>query len=155
MVIVEKLVEWRLAGETRRKLAPAPLLSTTNPTCLDPDANPGRRGGKLATNSLSYGAAVGYYGILRQVSTMWLMVKCLFIVHRNCIHKDISVFSRVKMQRFQIWRAWKPCRGSSSTFPSVIICVTENISHSTSKMCRGDIMHVPHSWYDWQWYIFL
>jgi hypothetical protein len=32
-------------------------LSTTNPTWLDPGSNPGRRGGKPANNSLSYGAA--------------------------------------------------------------------------------------------------
>jgi hypothetical protein len=32
-------------------------LSTTNPTWPDPDSNPGRRGGKPATNRLSYGAA--------------------------------------------------------------------------------------------------
>jgi hypothetical protein len=38
----------------RRKPAP---LSTTNPTCC-PDANPGCRGGKPATNRLSYGAAL-------------------------------------------------------------------------------------------------
>jgi hypothetical protein len=37
---------------TRRKPAPVPLLPTTNPTCC-PDANPGRRGGKPATNRLS------------------------------------------------------------------------------------------------------
>jgi hypothetical protein len=40
---------------TRRKPAPAPLLSTTNPTWLDPGLRPGRRrGGKPATNLLSY-----------------------------------------------------------------------------------------------------
>jgi hypothetical protein len=32
-------------------------LSTTNPTWPDPGSNPGRRGGKPATNRLSYGAA--------------------------------------------------------------------------------------------------
>jgi hypothetical protein len=42
---------------TRMKPAPAPLLSTTNPTWLDPGLNPGRRSGKQATNRLSYGAA--------------------------------------------------------------------------------------------------
>jgi hypothetical protein len=47
-VIVEQLVEWKLVEET---------LSTTNPTWPDPGSNPGRRGGKLATNRLSYGAA--------------------------------------------------------------------------------------------------
>jgi hypothetical protein len=31
---------------------------TTNPTCPDPGSNPGRRGGKPATNRLSYGAAL-------------------------------------------------------------------------------------------------
>jgi hypothetical protein len=40
---------------TRRKPAP---LSTTNPTWLDPGLNPRRRGGKPATNRLSYGAAL-------------------------------------------------------------------------------------------------
>jgi hypothetical protein len=39
---------------TRRKPA---TLSTTNPTRLDPRLNPGRRGGKPATNRLSSGAA--------------------------------------------------------------------------------------------------
>jgi hypothetical protein len=41
---------------TRIKPAPSAALSTTNPTCC-PDANPGRRGGKPATNRLSYGTA--------------------------------------------------------------------------------------------------
>jgi hypothetical protein len=36
-------------------------LSTTNPTWPDPCANPGRRGGKPATNRLSYGAASGVH----------------------------------------------------------------------------------------------
>jgi hypothetical protein len=39
------------------KTCPSATLSTTNPTCLDPVLNPGRRGGKPATNRLSYGAA--------------------------------------------------------------------------------------------------
>jgi hypothetical protein len=36
-------------------------LSTTNPTCLDAGLNPGRRGGKPATNRLSYGAATSIF----------------------------------------------------------------------------------------------
>jgi hypothetical protein len=40
------------------KTCPSATLSTTNPTWLDPDSNPCRRGGKLATNGLSYGAAL-------------------------------------------------------------------------------------------------
>jgi hypothetical protein len=42
---------------TRRKPAPSATLSTTNPTWPDPCANTGHRGGKPATNRLSYGAA--------------------------------------------------------------------------------------------------
>jgi hypothetical protein len=53
------LVEWRLAGESKysEKTCPSATLPTTNPTWLDPHLNPGRRGGKPATNRLSYGAA--------------------------------------------------------------------------------------------------
>jgi hypothetical protein len=53
MVIVEQLVEWRLAGET----CPSPTLSTANRTWSDPCSNPDRRGEKPATNRLSYGVA--------------------------------------------------------------------------------------------------
>jgi hypothetical protein len=42
---------------TQRKPAPVPLCPPQTPhTC--PDANPGRRGGKPATNRLSYGTAI-------------------------------------------------------------------------------------------------
>jgi phage-related protein len=60
-VIVEQLVEWRLAGETEvlGENLPQRHLSTTNPTWPDPGSNPGH-GGKPATNRLSYGAAVPY-----------------------------------------------------------------------------------------------
>jgi hypothetical protein len=40
------------------KTCPSATLSTTNPTWSDPGLNPGRRGGKPATNRLSYGAAL-------------------------------------------------------------------------------------------------
>jgi hypothetical protein len=52
-------VEYELAGETEVLGAnlPSATLSTTNPIWLDPVSNPGRRGGKSATNRLSYGAA--------------------------------------------------------------------------------------------------
>jgi hypothetical protein len=39
------------------KTCPSATLSTTNSTWVDPGLNPGRRGGKPATNCLSYGAA--------------------------------------------------------------------------------------------------
>jgi hypothetical protein len=42
---------------TRRKPAQAPLCPPQIPQDQTPDSNPGRRGGKPATNRLSYGAA--------------------------------------------------------------------------------------------------
>jgi hypothetical protein len=36
-----------------------------------------------------------------------------------------------------VWRAWRPCSGSSSTYPSTMIDVTENISHGEAKMCAA------------------
>jgi hypothetical protein len=42
----------------------------------------------------------------------------------------------LKIQRIQVRRAWRPCSGSSSAYPSTMTCVIENISHTTPK-CAG------------------
>jgi hypothetical protein len=60
MVIVEKLMEWKLAEETEvlgENLPQRHFCPSQNPTWLDPVLNPDRRDGKLATNRLSYDAA--------------------------------------------------------------------------------------------------
>jgi hypothetical protein len=41
-----------------RETCPSTTLSATNTTCLDSGSNPDLRGGKPATNRLSYGAAL-------------------------------------------------------------------------------------------------
>jgi hypothetical protein len=59
-MIVEKQMECRLAGETEvlgKNLPQRHFCPSQNPTWPDSDLNPGRRGGKPATNRLSYGAA--------------------------------------------------------------------------------------------------
>jgi hypothetical protein len=59
-MIVEKQMECRLARETEvlgENLPQRHFCPSQNPTRPDPDLNPGRRGGKQATNRLSYGAA--------------------------------------------------------------------------------------------------
>jgi hypothetical protein len=43
---------------TGGKTCPSVTLSTTNPTRTDPESNPAIRGGRLAFNRLSYGAAM-------------------------------------------------------------------------------------------------
>jgi hypothetical protein len=47
------------AGETEvlGENLPSATLSTTNPTWIDPGANPGLRGERPATNRLSHGTA--------------------------------------------------------------------------------------------------
>jgi hypothetical protein len=60
MMIVEQSVECELAGET--EVLGENVLQRHfvhhNPTISDPVSNPGRCGGKPATNRLSYGAAL-------------------------------------------------------------------------------------------------
>jgi hypothetical protein len=48
--------DWQGKPKYSEKTCPSAALSTTNLTCC-PYANPGRRGGKPATNRLSYGTA--------------------------------------------------------------------------------------------------
>jgi hypothetical protein len=64
-MIVEKQLECRLARETEvlgENLPQRHFCPSQNHTWPDPGLNPGRRGGKPATNRLSYGAAysMGY-----------------------------------------------------------------------------------------------
>jgi hypothetical protein len=60
-MIVEKQMECRLVRETKvfgENLPQRHFCPSWNPTWPDPGLNPGRRGGKPATNRLSYGAAI-------------------------------------------------------------------------------------------------
>jgi hypothetical protein len=49
--------DWQGKPKYSEKTCPSATLSTTNPTWPDLGSNPGRRGGKAATNRLSYGTA--------------------------------------------------------------------------------------------------
>jgi hypothetical protein len=49
--------DWQGKPKYSEKTCPSATLSTTNPTYPDLGSNPCRRGGKPATNRLSYGAA--------------------------------------------------------------------------------------------------
>jgi hypothetical protein len=59
--------EWQGKPKYSEKTYPSTTLSTTNLTWPDPGSNPGRRGGKLATNRLSYGPAKLTVTISQQV----------------------------------------------------------------------------------------
>jgi hypothetical protein len=62
IMMTEKLVEWRLAGETEvlGENLPQCYFVHHKPNTLCPDKNPGRRSGKPATNRLSCGTAQHY-----------------------------------------------------------------------------------------------
>jgi hypothetical protein len=53
--------DWQGKPKYSEKTCPSAILSTTNSTWSDPGSNPGRRGGKPATNRLSYGAEIEVY----------------------------------------------------------------------------------------------
>jgi hypothetical protein len=62
-MIVEKQMECRLVEEIEvleENLPQRHFCPSQNPTWPDPCLNPGRRGGKPVTNSLSYGAALSF-----------------------------------------------------------------------------------------------
>jgi hypothetical protein len=62
MMSVGQSVEWDLAGEAEvlGENLPSATLSTIKQTWSDLGSNPDRRGGKPATNRLSYGLAPDY-----------------------------------------------------------------------------------------------
>jgi hypothetical protein len=54
---------WRENWRTQRETCPSTTLPTTNPTWINPGANPGLHGERLATNHLSHGTTL--YFVLR------------------------------------------------------------------------------------------
>jgi hypothetical protein len=65
---------WYKFVERRRKTCPSATLSTTNPTWIEPGANPGLRGESPATNDLSHGTGPTVAFIFKVVN-IWLRVQ--------------------------------------------------------------------------------
>jgi hypothetical protein len=79
IMMMEKLVEWWLAGETEvlwENLAQCYFVHH-KPHMFCPDANPGRRGRKPATNRLSYGAAKSLLWFSLSVMLLWIWIEVM------------------------------------------------------------------------------
>jgi hypothetical protein len=88
--------DWQRKPKYSEKPCPSSTLSTTSPTFLYQVLNPGRRGGKPATDLLSYGAA---------------SVSCYFLIFRSQYCHRHNVFRRSRDSDYLwVWRA----RGRSS-----------------------------------------
>jgi hypothetical protein len=80
--------DWQGKPKYSEKTCPSATLSTTNPTWADPGLNPGRHGGKPATNRLSYGAAT-----LEPVTKQRSRNCSEFSVKRDCLICTFSHWS--------------------------------------------------------------
>jgi hypothetical protein len=105
---------------TRRKTCPSATLSTTNPTQIDPGANPGFRGERPATNDLSHGTAYTNHYINHYISLFYDAKN--FLVSVLGSYQTISQWlqwshnvtmwaSLLFLGRVLIWRT-TPCRRS-------------------------------------------
>jgi hypothetical protein len=77
-MIMEKQMECRLAGETEvlgENLPQRHFCPSQNPTLPDAGLTPGRRGGKPATNRLSYGVALTYLVAWSISRSCYLMIQ--------------------------------------------------------------------------------
>jgi hypothetical protein len=61
------------------KNLPSAILSTTNPTWIDPGANPGLRGERLATNLLSHGT------VAIEITSLYLGLMETFLYKKSAI----------------------------------------------------------------------
>jgi hypothetical protein len=70
------------------KTCPRATLPTTNPTWPDLGSNPGRRGGKRATNSLSYGTAChDQLTLIRSI-----LQKIYFVINKRFYTLNTKIF---------------------------------------------------------------
>jgi hypothetical protein len=99
-----------LTGEnrrTRRKTCPSATLSTTNPTWIDPGANPGLRGERPATDDLSHGTAQVNYITERSV-TLHRLGKYFFPVFLKIIRPVQKVF-QIKCADLNVFYTYVNC----------------------------------------------
>jgi hypothetical protein len=75
--------DWQEKPKYSEKTCPSATLSTTNPTWPDLGSNPDRRGGKPATNRLSYGTATIARVLVHFQELEWSVYKISLRVRRH------------------------------------------------------------------------
>jgi hypothetical protein len=101
--------DWQGKPKYSEKTCPSVILSTTNPTWLDPALNPGRRGGKPGTNHLSYSAAgIKFYlhSYLRNVfSYSKTLLQSMLTIHTMNAHltSEVLLDSLLNFLRVIVW----------------------------------------------------
>jgi hypothetical protein len=94
--------DWQGKPKYSEKTCPSAALSTTNPTCCL-DVNPGRCGGKPATNRLSYGMT--YTGRLMGIFVVRNLILCPLFLGWSKQGKKIRHVSR----RGEVGNIYKKC----------------------------------------------
>jgi hypothetical protein len=112
--------DWQGKPKYSEKTCPSATLPTTNPTWLDPGLNPGRRGGKPASNRLSYSAAF--------ILNKWHISTSVFVFTRYIFvltfHGSISA-CRVRSNESESRFVYKARRGGNSR-PTAIVTRQES-----------------------------
>jgi hypothetical protein len=90
---------------TRRKTCPSATLSTTNPTCMYPVANPGLRGERPATNDLSHDTAPSVpHTVSRQVAgSVWLKELVQEGQHIMLRTNSLSTVLGRELSQYSVW----------------------------------------------------
>jgi hypothetical protein len=92
--------DWQGKPKYSEKTCPSATLSTTNPTWPDPGSNPGRLGGKPATNRLSYVAAIHipYAAFYRHTISEDINFNHIALVAKHYMAKDCKYKVREEME---------------------------------------------------------
>jgi hypothetical protein len=132
-----------LTGEnrrTRRKTCPIVTFSTTNPTWIDPGANPGTRGERPATNDPSHGTA--FYTITGKQVPHFQQLKGFHITHVaiKIISFRQMLFSQESLMFWFIYWWFISAYGMRISFLLLV-----RSAQSPPPFCR--LMHEPHASY--------
>jgi hypothetical protein len=110
--------DWQGKPKYSEKTCPSAALSTTNPTCFS-DANPGRRGGKPASNRLSCGTALSWWVIAFKVSRFLYSKHVVFVTFRTkngaqCLLCATRYLERLSASQEQNSECWVDNQSSSA-----------------------------------------